>query len=126
MLIMEQAMTKVNYLKHQKEMISFEAGQIVFKEGDTGDFMYGVIEGEVEISYRGHVLDVVGEGGVVGEMALVGDHTRSATVIAKTDCKLAPVNHQHFLWLVHETPTFATQVMAVMAERIRHLHEMLD
>ncbi|MEM9950180.1 MAG: Crp/Fnr family transcriptional regulator [Chloroflexota bacterium] len=113
----------VNYLKFNKETQSFNAGDTVFHQGDEGDFMYGVISGELKVVYNGRVIDVVGEGGFIGEMALVGDHIRSADVLATEDCELAVVDAQRFHWLVHETPTFATQVMGVMAERIRSLHE---
>ena len=119
-------MSSVNYLKFSKDCIEFEAGEVIFNQGDEGDIMYGVISGEVRIEFDEQVIDVVKEGGVVGEMALVGDTTRSATVIAGTDCTLTPVDHKQFLWLVHETPTFATQVMNVMAERIRRLHTLVS
>jgi CRP/FNR family transcriptional regulator, cyclic AMP receptor protein len=116
---------KVNYLKRQKETVIFKAGETIFKEGDEGDFMYGVVEGQVKIVHQGTILETIGEDGFVGEMAIVGDHRRSADVIAVTDCKLAVLNHQEFLWLVHETPTFAIQVMAAMAARIKHLNSLV-
>ena len=100
---------------------SYTAGQVVFQEGEPGDNLYIVVEGEVAITMdRGYVLETVGPGGIVGELALVDDKPRSATVVARTDCVLAPVNRSHFLALVRMTPSFAIQVMRVMAERLRH------
>ena|SRR5690606_211431 len=117
-------MTGINYLKFNKECAVFKSGEIIFRQGDTGDFMYGIISGEVHIEYDWNIIDVVNEGGFIGEMALVGDNIRSATVVAASDCVLTLVDKQCFLWLVQETPTFATQVMQVMASRIQRLHSL--
>ncbi len=101
------------------------AGETIFKKGDRGDVMYGVIEGEVEIVNEGKTIATVGKDDVFGEMALIDKAARSSSAIAKTDCKLAIVNEHLFLFLVQETPTFALQVMSVMADRIRHLNKMI-
>ena len=65
------------------------------------------------------LIRTVGKGGLVGEMALIDDSPRSADAVARTDCLLTPVDERRFLFLVHETPMFALQVMTVMAERLR-------
>ncbi|MEM9950179.1 MAG: cyclic nucleotide-binding domain-containing protein [Chloroflexota bacterium] len=119
-------MTGINYLKFEKTYIDYHAGEIICEQGDEGDLMYTVVSGEVLIDFDGEVIDIVGEGGIIGEMALVGNNIRSASAIASTDCTLKVIDTQRFLWLVHETPTFATQVMGVMAERIRRLNLMVD
>jgi CRP-like cAMP-binding protein len=55
---------------------------------------------------------------VIGEMALIGDRRRTASAIARTNCRLAPINERRFLFLVQETPFFALHIMRVLAERI--------
>lgn len=118
-------MTTVDHFKHSKEFQTFSAGDIIFSEGERGNLMYAVQAGEVEITFRDKVLDTLGEGGIFGEIGLIEtDHCRSASAIAKTDCRVVPVNHERFLFLVHETPTFALRVMQIMAERIRHMNEL--
>jgi CRP/FNR family transcriptional regulator, cyclic AMP receptor protein len=57
--------------------------------------------------------------GSFGEISLIEDSERSADAIARTDCKLLPVNRHHFLFMVDETPLFAIHVMRGMAERLR-------
>jgi len=52
-------------------------------------------------------------------MAIVDSSPRSATVVAVTDTKLAVIDRKMFLFLVHETPTFALHVMSGMAQRLR-------
>ena len=109
-----------------EEYRSYTVGQTIFREGEPGDNLYIVTEGEVDILMNGgHVLETVGPGGIVGELALVDDKPRSATVIARTDCVLAPVSRPHFLALVRLTPSFAIQVMRVMAERLRRTTNQL-
>jgi CRP-like cAMP-binding protein len=66
-------------------------------------------------------VETVGEGGIIGEMGLIDRGPRSATAIAKTDCKLVPLNEQRFTFMVQETPNFALQVMRIMADRLRRM-----
>ena len=102
---------------------SFAAGDVIFSEGDKGDYMYVVRTGEVEIVRSEKVMEVLGPGGVFGEMALIDGSRRIATVRAKTDCVLAPINEKSFLFLVHETPYFAVAVMRTLANRLRRMDE---
>ena len=100
---------------------SFAPGQAIFEEGQPGNLMYVVQEGSVDVVVRGKVVDTVGPGGIVGEMALIDQQPRSATAIAKTECKLVPVDEQRFKHLVQQTPFFAIEVMRVMAHRLRRM-----
>ena len=59
---------------------AYEDGELIFTEGQAGDQLYVVVEGEVEITERGVVLTRVGAGGHFGELGLVSDGVRSATV----------------------------------------------
>ena len=79
--------------------------------------------GEVTIERGGRVMETLGGGGVFGEMALIDGSPRSATVRAKTDCEVAPINEKTFLFLVHETPFFAIAVMRTLADRLRRMDE---
>ena len=111
--------------RHAKETESFAQGQTIFQEGQPAEVMYVVIEGEVDIIVHDKILSSVGPGGVVGEMALIDKKARSATALAKTDCKLAPVSEKRFHFLVQQTPHFALSVMRVMAERLRRLNTLV-
>ncbi len=114
-------MTTIDLFQHAQDSVIFVAGQVIFREGEPGDVMYAVLEGEVEIVVQGQVIDTTGPGGIVGEMALIDAGPRSATVRAKTVCKLVPVSQRRFTFLVQQTPFFALQVMRVMSERLRRL-----
>jgi CRP-like cAMP-binding protein len=97
----------------------FTPGQYIFKAGDRGDVMYVVLEGEVEILVGSTTVEIAGPGSIVGEMALIDDEPRSATVVAKTHCRLATVDQGQFKYMVSHGPFFALQVMKVMADRLR-------
>ena len=97
----------------------FVSGKNIFQEGNTGDKMYVVKEGEVELSVHGKIIASIGKGGILGEMALIDNKPRSATARAKTDCQLVPIDEERFLTLVHQKPSFALEVMKVLVERLR-------
>jgi CRP-like cAMP-binding protein len=107
--------------KKTKEAKKFKAGKTICQEGTPGDKMYIVLDGELEVSAGGKLIEVAKPGDVVGEMALIDTKDRSATVVAKTDCRLVPLNEKRFLVLVHETPIFALLVMRTMADRLRRM-----
>lgn len=113
------AMAEINFFRHATDRQQLNPGEVLFSEGDKGNLMFAVIEGELELSCSGRVVDEVGAGGIVGEMALIDDEPRSATATAKTPTCVVPVDARQFTFLVQEHPTFAILVMKVMAERLR-------
>src|SRR5260370_107732 len=79
----------------------FEPREIIFRQGDRGDRLYIVVDGEVEIVKQEHgdgeqVLGRVGPGGCFGEMALVNDHPRMATARTVTRVNLLSVGRDAF------------------------------
>lgn len=97
----------------------FRAGTSIFTEGTPGDVMYVILDGTVDVRVRNHLIETLGPGEIVGEMALIDSQARSATAIAKSDCRLAMVDEEQFLYMVPETPFFALHVMRVLVERLR-------
>ena len=112
-------MTTIDMFRHATDGVSFTAGQVIFRKDDPGLVMYAVVEGEVEILASDKVILSVGPGGIFGEMALIDEAPRSATAVAKTACKLVPIDKKRFTFLVQQTPFFALSVMRIMSERLR-------
>ena len=108
-----------------KDQRTFAMGELIFAEGDIGKEMFGVISGAVEISRDGRVIGRVEPGDTFGEMAIIDDAPRSLTAVAAEDSVIASIDSKMFLFLVHETPTFAIQVMRSLASRIRQLDDQL-
>jgi CRP-like cAMP-binding protein len=110
---------------HEKELLDIPAGGVLFKEGDPGELMYILSSGTAEIVVHNRVVETSEVGAIFGEMAMIDDQTRSATVVAKTDCKFLPIERKRFNFLIQETPNFALYVMRVIAERLRRTDAML-
>jgi CRP-like cAMP-binding protein len=87
--------------------------------------MWVVLEGAVDISVRGRVVEQVGPGGIFGEMALIDHRERSADVVAASDVRAAPLDQKRFLYLIRNHPFFAIEVMKIMTERLRHFDDLL-
>ncbi len=100
--------------------VEVPAATVIFRAGDKGSEMYGIIEGTVQLDSPEGIITTIGQDDVFGEMAIIDHEERTATATAVTDCVLAVIDSRQFLWLVHETPTFALQVMRTMARRLRH------
>ncbi|MBA3869622.1 MAG: Crp/Fnr family transcriptional regulator [Anaerolineae bacterium] len=118
-------MAILNLFKFVKDQVSFPAGHVIFTEDETGDVAYVVMDGEVDLTFKGHLLETVTSGGLIGEMALIDNQTRSATATAKTDIKAVVIDRNRFIFMVQETPWFALEVMKVMADRLRREHEKI-
>jgi CRP/FNR family transcriptional regulator, cyclic AMP receptor protein len=95
------------------------AGQTLFKEGDVGNLMYVLISGTVQISVNNKVVEFAEPGSIVGEMAMIDEGRRSATVKAMSDCRFQPVDRHQFDHHVLHTPQFAQHVMRIIADRLR-------
>lgn len=115
-------MAKTNLFRTADNFETYAAGQMIFEEGQPGDFMYVVKEGEVEILVGADVVETLDVGEIFGEMALIEGKERSAGARAKTACQVVPVNEQRFAFLVQQTPHFALSVMKTMAERLRRMN----
>lgn len=98
-------------------------GDVIIREGEPGDRMFVLLEGEVEITIRSVRVDYLLPGMILGEMAMIDDRPRSATATAMTVCCLAPLNPTQFRELISESPEFAVRVMSIMSARTRRLLE---
>ncbi len=119
------AMNLAELFRHETDLQTLAAGETLFKEGEQGDLMYVLISGTVEITVRGRLVETAEMGAILGEMAMIDDAIRSATVIAKSGCKLLPVDRKRFNFLIQQTPNFALYVMRVIADRLRRTDALL-
>jgi CRP-like cAMP-binding protein len=118
-------MTTMAIFANDADTMAFPAGHCFFHEGEVGEVMYVVTEGEAEIKVHGKTVEVVAAGGIFGEMALIDHRERSADVIAKTETEVAIIDDERFHYLVRHDPAFALEVMKVMADRLRRLDDLL-
>lgn len=112
-------------LEHQTDVLMLPAGQTLFSEGDAGDTMYVLVSGKAEVRLRGKLIDTIGDGAVIGEMAIIDNSPRSATVVATEDCSMLAIDAYRFSTMTREVPEFALYVMRAMADRLRRAGSQL-
>ena len=101
--------------------ISVPAGSVVISQGDAGDRFYAIVEGAVEVLERGRRVTTLGPGGSFGEIALIRDVPRTATVVATTECSLVALDRDEFLRAItgHDEASEAAHGLAT--ERLEEL-----
>jgi len=118
-------MTVRGVFVNASERRALSPGDVLFNEGDSGSEMFGVISGEIELRHGDRVVATVPPDETFGEMSLIDQSPRSLTAVATQASEVAVIDERVFLFLVHETPTFALQVMRTLADHIRELNERL-
>jgi CRP-like cAMP-binding protein len=97
------------------------AGDTIIQKGAVAREMFLIRKGRVDIVVKDTVVEEVGPGGIFGEMALIDHAPRAASVVARSDVEVIPVDEKLFVSLVQDSPYFALDVMRVLAVRIRLL-----
>jgi CRP/FNR family transcriptional regulator, cyclic AMP receptor protein len=110
---------------HNPTIVKVPAGQTLFSAGEAGHLMFVLSKGTAQVIVNDQVVETLEHGNIVGEMGIVSPGPRSATVVASSDCEFVAVDEKRFQFLVQQTPFFATQVMRVMAERLRAVNQMV-
>jgi CRP/FNR family cyclic AMP-dependent transcriptional regulator len=101
--------------------VSFLRNQAILKEGQVGTRMYAVLEGRISVSIGGKVVDRIGPGGVLGELALLEQSPRLASAVAEDNATLQPINRNAFIALVKLDPDLGVALLTALAERLRYL-----
>ena len=103
----------------------FTNGEVICRQGETGDRMFVIQSGKVEVVREEDgtesVVGTLGQGEIVGEMAIIDRQPRSATVRAKGDAMVLTLDKRAFLRHVHEDPSLAFNILEKMSDRIRSL-----
>ena len=121
----EASTNPAEMLRGALDAFELSAGEVLFLEGEDGDRMYVLLEGRMDVVVGQTLVETVGDGGIVGEMALIDDAPRSASVITTKACRLVGINRERFHALVEKNPDFSTHVMKVMADRLRRMNRLL-
>ena len=105
-----------------KEM-QYEQGTEIFKEGETGDCMYIIQQGNIKIHKGNTTLAILKEKEVFGELSLLDADTRSASATADTDCILYKIDQEPFYELMDERPEVAKGFIKILCQRLRTMNE---
>jgi len=106
-------------------------GEILFRKGDPGRQLYGVLEGRLKIYSSGAdgrevVFGLSDPGDVTGEIALLDSEPRSATVVALEPTELLMLDRRDFLPFLQRHPSVAIRLAEILAERLRRLSELAE
>ena len=94
-------------------------GKVIVRQGEPGRECFVIAEGKARATIRGRGSEPLGPGSFFGEMSLLDQGPRSATVTAETDMHLLVLGSREFSSLVNEVPTVAVRMMRGLAERLR-------
>lgn len=108
----------------------YPKGSIVFHEGDPGDFLLAILRGRVKVVLLGEngqetIIAVLERPSFLGEVALIDQAPRSATVVTLAETEFLQIGSARFLALVKEHPEMAIQVMSRLAGMLRESHEQI-
>jgi CRP-like cAMP-binding protein len=98
--------------------IDFRPGKTLIREGAPGREFFILVDGSAQISRKGKRIDTAGPGDFFGEMALLADQPRNATVITTSDVDALVVTARSFRDLIGDNPLIALKVMRAVAERV--------
>lgn len=114
--------TQLKLLAFTGNVLKFETGEVLMQQGERADSAYVILEGEVEVLVKtstGEVpVAVQGKNAVMGEMGVICDAPRSATVRAKSPVRALKISGDVFLKLACESPQRALYVMRQLSDRL--------
>ncbi|MBT3400310.1 MAG: cyclic nucleotide-binding domain-containing protein [Rhodospirillaceae bacterium] len=121
--------SKLKLLAFTAERITYEPDQVLFKQGDVGDAAYIIVDGaaKVLVDTPDGELEVaaLGRNDFVGEIAILCDVPRTATVRASAKTVTLRITKDLFFRLVAEFPEMSVEIMRELASRLEHTTQQL-
>jgi CRP/FNR family cyclic AMP-dependent transcriptional regulator len=120
---------RLKLLAFMSQRVAYDAGKTLFRQGDNADAAYLIIEGEADILVDtptgSVVIATLGPNNILGEMAILCDVPRTATVRAKTRLVALRIAKEPFLRMVCEFPKMAVSIMRELAHRLELTNQQL-
>jgi CRP/FNR family transcriptional regulator, cyclic AMP receptor protein len=116
-----------SYMKRRK----LPRGSTIFEKDDPGTGMMGIVSGSVKISVpsadgRDVVLNIMHEGDIFGEIALLDGHPRTADATAMTDCELMVIERRDFIPFLRSQPELAIEIIKTLCLRLRRTTDQVQ
>lgn len=113
-----------------RHLVAYSDGQVVFEQGDSGDEMFIIEDGQVEILFEDDDGDSVSlalldRGDFFGEMAVLDGAPRTATARAKGECRVLPLRGEQFTEMLKRNPSITLRIMKKLSGRVRELQRRL-
>jgi CRP/FNR family cyclic AMP-dependent transcriptional regulator len=119
-------MNPANLFDKETDTINMAAGETLFRTGEAPDGMFILLDGSMDVMVGDAVVEHSIRGAILGELALIDSSPRAATVVACEPCRLVKIDQRRFNFLIQQNPFFATHVMKVLADRLRHMDQIFD
>lgn len=122
--------SKLKLLAFTSQCLSFDDGEVLFREGDRADAAYVIMRGEVEIladtGGTQFIAGTLGKNQLFGELAVLTKEPRSATLRAKGELLALRIGEDIFLKLLAENPEVALDVMRQLSEKLVRSHHQVE
>lgn len=101
-----------------------KAGEVIFRSGDSGDTLYGVVSGQVELSWGADRVEIIEAGSCFGAGALADpEHRRFGTATALSETELLEMDREQFLFAMQELPMFGLEMLHDLEIRLQKLKQ---
>ena len=114
--------SRLKLLAYTSDVVTYSAGQILFRHGDVGDAAFVIIEGGAVVSVMTESGEIpvaqLRDGDLLGEIAILCDTPRTATVTATTELKALRIRKEPFFELLRQFPEMAIEMTRLMADRL--------
>ena len=121
--------SRLKLIAYTSDSIAYRENQVICRQGQAGDSAYVLVDGKADVSIAtkdgDFVVASLGPGDIVGEIAIICDTPRTATVIARSPVSALRVKKDCFRQLLKQFPEISSQVMRGLAERLAHTNEEL-
>ncbi|MGI3903470.1 MAG: cyclic nucleotide-binding domain-containing protein [Janthinobacterium lividum] len=121
--------SKLKLLAFASQRLKFDNGQLLCSEGELGDKAFVIVKGTADVYVRAGDTEVkvatVGRNDFIGDMAILGDRPRSATVKASTPCETLVIGKTQLMGLLKSFPDMGIAMMRVLAFRLERTNKAL-
>ena len=100
------------------DRITVPAGKVLARQGALAHEFFVIVDGIVDVIRDGHVVAVLGPGDFFGEIALIGDPRRTATVVAASDVDLTVLGRREFRTMLSRFPDIASTILSTASRRL--------
>ncbi len=122
--------SKLKLLAFASEIVSFDSGEVVINSGDSADVAYVIMEGAVDIITETDtgpvVMSTLCENQLIGELGLLNNTPRIATLIANGDLKAMKITDEMFFRLLRENPEASLDVIRMLSKKLIESHALVE
>jgi CRP-like cAMP-binding protein len=114
--------SKLKLLAFTSDVVTYRPGQVLFRRGDVGDAAYVIIKGDAEVTVATDTGEIpvahLHAGDFLGEIAILCDTPRTATITASSELKTLRIRKEPFFELLRQFPEMAIEMTRLLAERL--------